>query len=594
MTTRTAVICGALVIALAVAAYVPGLPGEFVYDDFRLVVRNEGLKRPFDPRRAFLRDYYASDFDPLGLGYYRPIAILSNELDYRRGGGAPLPFHTTNIAIHAACVALTMLLARKLSGGATSVALAAGVLFALHPAHAESVAFISGRVDPLATMFALAALWAHLRATEPGAPRLWGGATGAGWLCALFSKEMAITVPVIAVLLDGARDGVPPWGRSASDLAKRYGPFAVAGLIYVPLRWIALGSLAPNPAGEGGWSLPRPAVTIGSYVAWLVLPPYGLHLEPAAMDGARALMMAALSAVAAAALIVSWRRGARLEGALLACTLVALIPVAQFRVLETALSERFLYLPSVFASILLASLLLKPGTGRFGRTALGLLVAIYLAILAHRAVVWRDEVRLWSVQTKELPGSVRAWVNLAHAHTRRGDRESARKVYEQAGSLGLDPKVLAAEMVSTLGADSPEDEERVLLEALEVVPGDGALWQNLGFVRLRKGDADGACDAFRRATELVPARSTGWLGLAFGELRRRNWTAARESSERAVALDPTLGVARAILGESLWRLGRPCEAVRELDGLSLEDPEEAAAVTRVLSAAREECAGIPK
>ena len=100
MSAARAIAAGAALAVLAVVVHLPGLPGDFVYDDHRLIVRNDGLRRPFDPARAFLRDYYASDLDRGGLGYYRPVALLSNEADFRRGGGRPAAFHATNLAVH--------------------------------------------------------------------------------------------------------------------------------------------------------------------------------------------------------------------------------------------------------------------------------------------------------------------------------------------------------------------------------------------------------------------------------------------------------------------------------------------------------------
>jgi tetratricopeptide (TPR) repeat protein len=571
----------ALVLLASAAIYLPGLPGDFVYDDYRLIVRNEGLRRPFDPARAFLRDYYASDFDHGGLGYYRPIAILSNEIDYRLGGGGSLPFHATNIAIHVASTALLMLMARMLWPRASSVMLGAGLLFALHPAHAESVAFISGRVDPLATLFVLAALAAHLRGTAG-----WSATAAGLWLCALLSKEMAITMPVLAVVLDAARN-------EPRELARRYRGFAVAFVIYLVLRLGALGGLDPGSPG-GAFSLVRPFATMGAYLLWLFVPPFGLHLEPEGPAGALAGLMALALVIFAIVAGALWRRGLRLEPALMACAAIALLPVSQVRVLETAMSERFLYLPSAFIAIAIASSL---AGARMRRTVIAivlLLAAVYATNLYGRVTVWRDEVALWSEQTRVQPRSVRAWVSLAHAQVRRGDRDAALRAYEQLRTLGMDPAVLGAEMASTLGAAGDPDEEQTLLRAIEVTPGDAALWQNLGFARLGKGDADGAREAFVRAVEIVPARSSGWIGLAFAELRRGSYREALDAADRAAALDPTLAIARAIRGECRWRLGDPCGAVADLDGLGLADATEAEAARRVLARAREDCSRISK
>jgi cytochrome c-type biogenesis protein CcmH/NrfG len=569
----------ALLALLAVLPYLPGLPGEFVYDDHRLIADNEGLRRPFDARRALLRDYYAADVDRMGLGYYRPVAILSNEADWRRGGGAPLTFHLTNMGLHAVCTALVFALARMLAGGAVLPAALAGAFFALHPAHAESVAFVSGRVDPLATLFGLAALGAHLRGRRAALPWPWRAAAGLAWLLALLSKEMAVTVPLIAVLLDLGRGERRGWVGS-------YVPYALAAALYLPLRLAALGALstaAPTWVAVSWW---RPPVVVGSYLAWIVLPPPGLHLEPEPVTGLLALAAAGLAVATPLAAALLWRRGARLPAALLLAIPLALLPVAQLRPIETALSERFLYLPSALAALLLS----VAGAGRrtvltFG--AVGLLLLAYAAILVPRARQWRDAAALWTAYTRAQPGAVKGWLNLGRALAADGDAAGAQQAYRQAHAVAPDLP-LEGEMAAFDDAPLPERIARIRA-TLQRIPHDGALWANLGFLLLEAKDAPGARDAFRQAVTATPHRARAWLGLALADLQLLEIGDADAAAARAAALDPSLGLAAAIRVECALRAGQPCEALRRGEGIVLSAPEEAAALKRLLEVARQGC-----
>ena len=587
-----ALLVAAVVVAVAIAGYVPGLPGEFVYDDHRLIVDNDGLKRPLDFRRSFLRDYYASDIDRMGLGYYRPIALLANEFDYRRGGGGPTAFHVTNIAVHSLCTVLVLLLALRLFGTGWA-AYAAALLFGLNPVHAESVAFISGRVDPLATLFGLGALSCHLAANRSARPALWRAGVGAAWLFALLSKEIAFTVPVVAFLCEVAEEGWPGV-RALVDRLPRYTPYAAAWIVYLPLRFVALGKLLPPSAGGAGLAVTRPPVVVGSYLAWLVMPPPGIHLEPSLATGLLGAAAAVLAAAAIAGAVVLWRKGWRLEGALIAACLVTLLPVAQLKPLETTLSERFLYLPSVASALLAGAVVRRMLDGRKAGLALGLVVvwvAADASILIPRARMWRDEIALWEAKERESGGSLKARLNLARTYAHRGDKERSLRAYDAAKALepGL-AAGLAAE-ISALGAVvGTEEYERGLVKSLAELPKDAALWNNLGFHLFRKGDLSGAQDAFSKSIELTPARATAWLGLAMTRLALGEVVGADDAAAHAVSLDPDLGLARAVRVECALKSGRACEALTMSEGILLDDEAERAMLSRLVLKAREQCA----
>src|SRR4029078_5201309 len=112
---------------------------------------------------------------------------------------------------------------------------------------------------------------------------------------------------------------------------------------------------------------------------------------------------------------------------------------------------------------------------------------------------------------------------------------------------------------------------------------------NLGFLLLEQKDPSGAQDAFRRSVAVTPDRARGWLGLALATLQLGGVGEADGAAARAAALDPTLGLARALRVECALRAGEPCEALRRAEGLSLADPAESAALEHLRVLARQGC-----
>ncbi len=450
-------------------------------------------------------------------------------------------------------------------------------------------------MDPLATLFGLTAILLHLAGSSSRRPWVWRFGAAGAWLAALLCKEIAITVPVLAVCAELACAGAPRREAWRAWL-RRFSPYGIALAVYLLVRWLALGGLlgaASSDVATAGRILHIPVV-LGSYLAWLALPPAGIHLEPAMVGGMLALAAALLAATVALVTALLLRRVP--EAALLAWCLVALLPVAQIRPLETELSERFLYLPSVGACLLAGALASRASRalGRAPAIAAACVVALtYATILVPRSMAWRDSVALWSAKAREEPSSLKAQLNLGRAFAGRGDVEGARRAYERAAELAPQLADTARAEFEALAGGGGEATEESIRRALESAPADGALWSNLGFTLLHKGDSSGALDAFTRAVTLVPARSNAWLGLSMSELRLGRFDRAIDAAQRCLALNPGTDFARLVLAESALRTGRPCDAIAYLDGISFQLPEEVAARDTIVALAGKGCGSKP-
>ncbi len=139
---------------------------------------------------------------PTVQGLFRPITTLTYALDYALHGRWMPGYHAVNIALHALASVLVLALARRLARAAMPeradrLALLAGLLFALHPAHVEAVGTIFGRTEPLAAVFTLGALLLALRWRDA----VWR-LPAAVLLLALgvLSKEVAVVAPALFLL----------------------------------------------------------------------------------------------------------------------------------------------------------------------------------------------------------------------------------------------------------------------------------------------------------------------------------------------------------------------------------------------------------
>ena len=179
--------------------YWPALAGERIWDDAYLVGENPFFRSPVFSLEVFRHWLF---FDSLST-YYRPVQNWSYMLDYWLWNGDTFGYHLTNVLLHCTSGFLLYLLLRRLlpalvgEGGSRHlrlIALLVAVVWTVHPVHNAAVAYISGRADSLASVFALSAWLLALRArtaTRGGSRGAFAILAGCSALLALCSKEIA-------------------------------------------------------------------------------------------------------------------------------------------------------------------------------------------------------------------------------------------------------------------------------------------------------------------------------------------------------------------------------------------------------------------
>jgi tetratricopeptide (TPR) repeat protein len=242
---RLALLQVAVVIVVACACYLRAWNFEFVnVDDDRLILDAQSeLTQSRAITQAFSRPYFQKG--ARDHSYYRPLVTVTYAIDAQLSGKNASAYHRTNALLHA-CVAALVLLWLRAGGGPVYAALLGALIFALHPALTEAVAWVPGRPDLLMTGFAVLAWIFYRRSLQRssiGNRVLHLGA----WLLALLSKEAAVVLPVVWVL--ESRWLVGKNWRRAAEPWMLWG-WALVLAIYAGVRAAALSG-APGMAGLG-------------------------------------------------------------------------------------------------------------------------------------------------------------------------------------------------------------------------------------------------------------------------------------------------------------------------------------------------------
>ncbi|MCA9570740.1 MAG: hypothetical protein KC656_23025, partial [Myxococcales bacterium] len=232
------VLYGLLVALVTLLAFRSILAGAFVYDDLLLVAHNPLVASFGNLGEAFARPYWEG-LDPDGsgtVGLWRPLTTVALMIGHALGGGAPAGFHWVSLLLHLAAALAALRLATCVTGR-PAVGLWTALLFAVHPVHVESVAWISGVCDPLAGvcgLLALSSFWSWRTGERGGVP--W--AAGLWFLLGLLAKETALaTLPMVLVL-----DLLAPASERRARL-RGWFPLVLAFVLYTFARMLVFGEL---------------------------------------------------------------------------------------------------------------------------------------------------------------------------------------------------------------------------------------------------------------------------------------------------------------------------------------------------------------
>jgi len=505
---------------------------------------------------------------------WHPLTTLSHMLDCQLYGLKAGGHHLTNVILHTISVLLLFLVLKQMTGALWRSAFVA-VLFAIHPLHVESVAWIAERKDVLSAVFFMLTVAAYTRyARAPSTARYL--LVGLLFAFGLMSKPMLVTLPFVLLLLDywplnRVRDR---WSevRGRKTNSQIRGQWSVvSGLIIekIPLLILsatsciitfviqkrATGALPPLPLL---WRVDNALASYMIYI-WQTLWPIRLAVfypHPNNMLPVWEVVIAIglLLAMTAAAIVFRGKRPYLFTGWL--WYLVMLVPVIGFvQVGEQGHADRYTYLPHVGLFLLAVWSIADVTASRRSTLRIAITTAVVIIVgLACAAFVqtsyWRNSETLWTHALAVTSENDFAHNNLAYLLVDRGEQDDAISHFE------------AAARIRSRKTDRHYNVGSAFVE------------MNLADALVRKGESDEAMVHYEQAIKLEPNYADAYYNRGNVLFAKGRIDEAIADWEKSLLIQPNDADAHTCLGNALLRQGSLKQAIAQYETALVLAPED--------------------
>jgi len=569
------------VAVITLALFWPVTTCEFVnFDDPEYVFQNAHVAQGFNLQNLLwaFTTRYASN--------WHPLTWISHMLDCHLSGLESGDHHLTNLMLHAANAVLLFLLLHKLTRAVWRSAFVAA-LFAWHPLHVESVAWVSERKDVLSTFFFLLTVWAYSRYVESETQNAKCKTQNYFlslffFACGLMSKPMVVTTPFLLLLLDFWPLNRLQLNRKNLKLRsllpfviEKLPFFALAALDCAVTVWAqrseAISSLEVLPLRS------RIANALISYVLYLWKAVWTRHLAVLYPYSHEWTFLEAAGAGLFLAAVSVWAIRQARQRPYLALGwfwyLGSLIPVIGLvQVGMQSMADRYTYLPLIGIFIMVAwgaasvahASGLSPGVQRqvsrslsCGFVAAGVVLLVLVICARIQLQYWQSSVTLWSRALQVIPNNLRAEYNLGVAlgdsqdaipHYLRAIQIQPTRIEEPAGIHALAHENLG--VLLSRQAKWPEAEAH-FRAALEEKPDHWETRANLGGCLEAEGRFEEAIGEFRTALQGAADSSDTWRHLGDTLVRASQSQEAEKAYRQALKLNPNGSVE---LNDMAWFL----------------------------------------
>ncbi|HTX34632.1 MAG TPA: tetratricopeptide repeat protein [Bryobacteraceae bacterium] len=556
-----AVLCGLLAVA-ALAVYAQtATHGYVAYDDDQYVYENPWVKAGLTASNvawAFGTFFYAN---------WHPLTWISYMLDFSLFGANPGAEHLVNLGLHLASTLLLFWALYRMTLRPWRCAVVAAI-FAVHPLHVESVAWISERKDVLSTFFEMLTLLLYIRYTARPGGRNYAAMAGA-YALSLLAKPMAVTFPLVLLLLDYwplGRMEWPPEAARVRRLALEKAPLMGMAAIAAVLTFLAqrgygaMVSLTRLPLAA------RAANAAIAYVAYMgkAFWPAGLAvLYPATPPEAGATLGAVAILVVLTAAAWRWRKQRPYLAVGWLWYLGMLVPVIGLvQVGVQAMADRYTYVPLVglsLALVWLAADLVEPHPAlRTAAAATAVAALVALAGAAYRQTAyWKDSRTLFEHTLAVTRNNHLIQNNLGVIVARDGDSARAVALYRAALATAPDYAEARANLGHELVKSGHLDEALPNLQkAVQLNPKLAVAHGDLGLLLAARGRYEEARGEIERSLSLAPDDAENQSNLCYVLTHLGHAEEAIPHCQAALRINPGLANARLNLDNATAALGR--------------------------------------
>lgn len=597
----------ALILVSTLITYWPSLQHGFIWDDTFYVEKNS-LIRSFNLQEIFSR---------FVVGNYHPLTMLTLAAEYACFGLNPFFYHLVNLLIHLLNVVLVGYLALRLSKQML-IAYGVALLFALHPMHVESVAWISQLKDLLYTFFFLLSCLCYLQYTAH-AQRTFYLLALLMFSLSLLSKAMAVSLPLVLLLIDYLQERT----FTRKTIMEKI-PFFILSILFGVIAIIAQQS--SNAIGlKSNYHFIDRIVLAGSsffqYLFKFLVPvrlsafyPYPLRADHALPWLMYVYLALALFILAFTFYSIRYTRSIFFGIGFFTVTIfivLQLLPVG-----DAMMADRYSYLPS-FGICYMAGIGLNKLWQQQNRIILIIGCGIWLCVLSIlsfiRCGIWKDGVTLWGDVISQfqhvpiaynnrgvdyyrqkqydlaLPDFNKAlqlqpdytWAYLSRGAVYEVQHQIDQALQDYSKAIALNPRFADAylnrgNLFKTQGraAEAIKDYTRLM----SINPDFLEAYVNRGYLYMNSGKLNEAVADFSRAIELNPDFSTAYFNRGQIFNKQNRYTAAIDDFSKVIELNPNDAEAIYFRGIAYYTTGNKisaCSDIQEAARLGYQVPPQA-------------------
>jgi tetratricopeptide (TPR) repeat protein len=523
------------IVTVTIISYYPSLNNGFTnYDDHKLVTENKDIT---EISQKTITNYFTKQY----VAHYHPLTMLSFAIEYHYFKLNPKAFHTTNLILHIINSLLVFVLF-YLIGKNVFIAFFVSVLFAVHPMHVESVAWVTERKDLLYAFFYIGSLLCYI-IYKKTLKKQYFVFTALLFICSLLSKTMAVTLPFLLLLFDHYLFG----GIKRKDIIQKV-PYIILTIIFIAI--ILIIEFGSATTGMRRASSVIENIFIGFhgvvfYIYKLFVP---IHLSvlyplPGSVLSETLYIISPVLVIFFGFLIYRYTTGMKHVQFGLIFFLLTILPVLQFIPFGSAfIAERYTYIPycGLFYAISYGLFNSKTEIYRWLIVSVLIIAVPVFGIQTwSRCHVWKDSISLWENVLKQYPESATAYAGLGIAYKTDQNFEKALTCFKSAVKYNPDETDYYNELGVMYSINAQYTESiNSFKQAIKLKPNNYNAYNNLGITYRKTGLNDSAILSYNKAISLNPTYSDAFSNMGYAFYQTGNITEAIRNYNSAIKTDP--------------------------------------------------------